>query len=222
MRPCALSLTAPTETGCLPVVAALDTWVDRVACNGGGSSVLLVEGKGERKGTRHWHGMVLSWEPERTLTAWWCQDLRGATWEAQRIKSISTACLPLGSPGMEKDVRRVLEYAFKQHVGSEIVARGGLGTCWFQATAPPLEPEAAVPTPVGAEGVGEPMKAPAVRASTKRGTARRTASAGSTGTRCCEYCGGSLEGRRRDARHCGDSCRNMASRKRVKSKRRAA
>jgi len=225
MRPCAVTLTAPAEMSGPPVVAALDTWADMVACNGGGSSVLLAEGQGHRKGTRHWHGLVLTWEPERTLAAWWCQQVRGANRKAQRIKSISTSCLPLGDPGMEQDIRYVLEYAFRQHDGSEIVARGGLGACWFQTTTPATDAEALTPSAGPAEIVDDVVgREPVVRASAKREPTKRAIGARATEGRICEYrgCGGSLEGLRRDARYCGPSCRNMASRQRRKDLGKAA
>jgi hypothetical protein len=223
MRPFAVTLTAPAEMDGPPVVAALDTWSDMVACNGGGSSALLVEGQGHRKGTRHWHGLVLTWEPERTLAAWWCQQMHGASRQAQRITSISTSCLPLGDPGMERDVRRVLEYAFRQHDGSEIVARGGLGTCWFQATVPAADaevlPSSAGSTEIADDVVGQER---VVRASAKREPTKRTTGARTAEGRNCEYCGGSLEGLRRGALYCCKSCRNMASRKRAKDPGKAA
>ena len=222
MRPFAVTLTAPAEMDGPPVVAALDTWSDMVTCNGGGSSVLLVEGKGHRKETRHWHGLVLTWEPERTLAAWWCQQMHGASRQAQRITSISTSCLPLGDPGMERDVRRVLEYAFRQHDGSEIVARGGLGSCWFQATAPGAEAEVP-PLPAGVdEAVRDVGQEPAAGASSKRNPAKRATGARTAEGGKCEYCGRSLEGLRRGALYCCKSCRNMASRKRAKDPGKAA
>jgi hypothetical protein len=196
MRPLFVNLTAPTNAEERAVRGALDVWVDMVAGSGRGAGVLLAEGRGERQGTRHWHGLALTTVPERALT---------------------TAYLPLGSPEMERDIRRVLAYALRQHAGSEIVVRGGLADCWRRAGA--VAPVSVVPpsTTGPVEPTGEPGEKPPARAS-----AKRAARGAAGGARTCAYCGESLEGLRRDARYCSRSCRNMASRKNVRSKGKAA
>jgi hypothetical protein len=217
MRPLFVNLTAPTNAEERAVRGALDVWVDMVAGSGRGAGVLLAEGRGERQGTRHWHGLALTTVPERALAAWWCDHTQGTVINAQRIEAITTAYLPLGSPEMERDIRRVLAYALRQHAGSEIVVRGGLADCWRRAGA--VAPVSVVPpsTTGPVEPTGEPGEKPPARAS-----AKRAARGAAGGARTCAYCGESLEGLRRDARYCSRSCRNMASRKNVRSKGKAA
>jgi len=217
IRPISVNLTAPANMEELTATAALDTWVDMVAASSRGSGVLLAEAKGDRKGTRHWHGLALTAAPERSLASWWCGQARGAIREAQQIKAIATASLPLGSSGMGKDVAGVLAYALKQHTGSDIVARGGLAECWRKVEA--AGPASVVPPSVAGavEPTGEPGEKPPARAS-----ATRAARGGTGGARTCAYCGESLEGLRRSALYCSPSCRNMASRKRGKDRGKAA
>ena len=218
MRPCLLTLTAPSAMDDRQALALLDTWADMVACNGRGSSVILAEARGERTGARHWHGLVVSWEAERLLAAWWCKAVPGAEKEAQRITPIASCCLPLGSRGMEKDIRQVLEYVFRQHTGSEIVAREWLRECWREAEAVSPEADASSAHHGEAEAAVAPHGGPARRKGTTRPAAKRVTSGGRAVGRICEYCGGAFEGRRRDARYCRKSCRNMASRKKGKER----
>ncbi len=220
MRPCSVTLTAPADTDSA-VVAALDTWVDLVACNGGGSSVILAEGRGGRKGTRHWHGLVVSWEPERLLAAWWCEVVPGAENEAQRIIPISSCCLPLGSDGMGKDIRQVLEYVFAQHTGTEIVARGWLRERWCDAEAAGPVAEA---SPSVNHGEAEVAPFPDRKSAheTGIGTASRERATREAPGRICEYCGRTFEGRRADAIYCCKSHRNMASRRNARQRVKAA
>ena len=217
MRPFCVNLTMPANMEERSVTGALDVWVDMVAASGRGAGVLLAEGRGDRRGTRHWHGLALTTMPERTLVAWWCDHVPGAVIDAQRIEAIATACLPLGSPGMEKDLRQYLAYALGQHVGSEIVGRGGLAECWRRAKA--AAPASVAPPSIAGsvEPTGEPEESPPAKAKGNR------AAVGTThGARECARCGAVFEPKRRDARYCGRSCRNMASRDRVNSRKRAA
>jgi len=218
MRPFCVSLTVPPDMDERSVIGALDVWVDMVAASGRGAGVLLAEGRGDRQGTRHWHGLAIATVPERTLAAWWCDHARGTAITAQRIEAVATACLPLGSPEMEGDIRRVLAYALKQHTGSEIVARGWLGSCWRQASE--AAPRSEAPPPIVTK-VERPTSEPDEQPSAK--TSARRADRGTTGeARTCARCGAVFNPKRRDARYCGRSCRNMASRDRVQSRKRAA
>src|ERR1019366_2697884 len=133
MRPLSLTLTAPPDMDERKARAALDIWVDRLACYAQGSGVILLESKDRPKGARHWHGLALTMLPERYLVEMWLEHTPGALVEAQHIETISSACLPLGNAAMEKDIRRILSYAIDQHAGSEIISRNELGDRWLEA-----------------------------------------------------------------------------------------
>ena len=219
MRPLSITLTVPPEMEERAAVAAVDTWAGMLSCHGHGSGVLLAEGRGDRKQTRHWHGLALTMLPERYLVKMWLERAPGAAVQAQHIEAIATAFLPLGSPEMGKDIVGVLNYALKQHCGSDIVAREGLAECWREAmaTAPPK----GMPQPM--ETDAEPSlateDAPTPR---RKSMVKRVASGQTVGTsRVCSHCERSLEGLnlRRDALHCSKSCRNMASRRKRKRER---
>jgi len=160
--------------------------------------------------------------PERYLVRIWLEQAVGAVLVAQRIETLTSAFLPLGSPEMEKDIVGVLNYALRQHCGSDIVARESLAECWREAIAAALRKEISQPMETEAE---PPLATEATPAHRRKSMAKRVASGQTAGlSRVCSYCERSLEGLklRRDARHCSKSCRNMASRKKLRGQGKAA